>query len=169
MQKDNRLVQYVVPLGVAGDDDAQASYAPEFNEAISGKGVLWPQVRAQWDAERVCLVSVERATGWFHDLCFPGYLWADTEGRWLVPGLTYHDGMSSYEIDHSPLIAALKELQTLESAAGHWGFGGTSLPFGQELQSAFPVVGRFLSDEGQPAASELTPDRVATTLIGVFG
>jgi hypothetical protein len=164
----NRLAHYVVPLSVAGDDDARASYAPEFNEAISAKAVLWPQVRAKWDSERVCLVSLERPTGWFHDLCFPGYLWADTEGRWLVPGLTYHDGMSSYEIDHPALIASVKQLQALESAAGQWGLGGTPLPCGEELQSAFPVVGRFLSDEGRPAVSELTPDRVATTLRSVF-
>ena len=44
-------------------DDPDALYVPEFNEAISPKGVLWPQVRARWDDERVCLVSVERETG----------------------------------------------------------------------------------------------------------
>lgn len=95
---DPRLTQYVIPLAIAGDDDARSSYVPEFNEAISPKALLWPQVRALWDAERVCLVSVERKTGWFHDLWFPGYLWADTEGKWIVPGFTYHDGMNRYEI-----------------------------------------------------------------------
>ena len=62
-----------------------------------------------WDAEQVCLVSVERKTGWLHELWFPGHLWADTEGKWLVPGLTYHDGMGSYQLDNPRLIAAFGE------------------------------------------------------------
>ena len=119
------LAQYVIPLAVAGDDDARASYVPEFNEAISPKALLWPEVRAYWDAERVCLVSVERKTGWFHDLWFPGYLWADTEGKWLVPGFTYHDGMSRYEIQNETLIAAFEQLQQQEAASGRWALGGT--------------------------------------------
>ncbi|MCO6455522.1 MAG: hypothetical protein J5I93_09515 [Pirellulaceae bacterium] len=165
---DARLTQYVIPLPVAGDDDARASYVPEFNEAISPKALLWPQVRACWDAERVCLVSVERTTGWFHDLWFPGYLWADTEDKWLVPGVTYHDGMSRYEIQNDPLIAAFVQLQQMESAPGRWALGGTSLPFSDELQERFPLVGRFLDEEGQVNASGLSPDQVAKTLEGVF-
>ena len=69
-ERDARFVQYIVPLVIAGDNDARASYAPDFNEIISSKAVLWPHVRARWDAERVCLVSVERRVGWFHDLWF---------------------------------------------------------------------------------------------------
>jgi hypothetical protein len=108
---DARLTQYVIPLAVAVDDDARASYVPEFNESISPKAILWPQMRACWDAERVCLVSVERSMGWFHDLWFPGYLWADTEGKWLVPGVTYHDGMSRYDMENDRLIATFEQLQ----------------------------------------------------------
>lgn len=165
---DPHLAHYIVPLSVAGDDDANSSYAPEFNEAISPNAVLWPHVRARWDAERVCLVSVERKTGWFHDVCFPGYLWADTEGRWLVPGMTYPDGMSSYDIKNDRLVAAMQELQKQETAPGQWGLGGTTLPFGEDLQKRFPVVGRFLDKQGTPAISRLSPDRVATALEGIF-
>lgn len=163
-----RLAHYVVPLAVAGDDDERAAYAPEFNEMISEKVVLWPQVRARWDAERVCLVSTERQTGWFHDLWFPGYLWADTDGRWLEPGLTYHDGMGSYVLQNGPLIAAFEELQRQETAPGQWGLGGTRLPFGEELQGRFPLVGRFLDGQCQPAISRLEPERVAPVFDGVF-
>jgi len=164
-----RLAHYVVPEVVAGDDDCRGSYVTELNEVISSKAVLWPHVRARWDAERVCLVSVGRATGWFHDLWFPGYLWADTAGRWLVPGMTYHDGMASYEIRNLALIAAMRELQQQETAPGQWGLGGTTLPFGEELQSHFPMVGRFLDSEGQPAISQLAPDQVVRLFEGVFG
>ena len=145
----NRLAHYIIPLAVAGDDDVRASFSPEFNEAISDKAVLWPQVRARWDAERACLVSLERKTGWFHDLFFPGYLWADTEGLWRVPGLTYHDGMGTYDLANPKLIAAFEMLQQQESASGQWGLGGTDLPFGKELQSRFPLVGRYLNEHGQ--------------------
>jgi hypothetical protein len=154
-------------LAVAGDDDARASYVPEFNEAISPKTLLWPQGRACWDAERVRLVSMKRRTGWFHDLWFPGYLWADTEGKWLVPGVTYHDGMSRYEIENERLTAAFEQLQRAESASGRWALGGTSLPFGEELQERFPLVGRFLDEERQVNESG-SPDQVAKTLEGVF-
>jgi hypothetical protein len=163
-----RLVQYVVPLAVAGNDDVRASYSPDFNEAISDKAVLWPQVRARWDAERVCLVSAERKAGWFHDLYFPGYHWADTEGKWLVPGMNYHDGMGSYDLDNPRLVAAVKELQQQETAPGRWGLGGTKLPFGDELQNRFPLVGRFLDERGEPAVSQLSPRQVAEVLNGVF-
>jgi hypothetical protein len=165
----SRLAHYVVPLAEAGDDDARACYAPDFNEAISSKAVLWPHVRARKDGQRVCLVSVERPKGWFYDLCFPGYLWADTQGRWLVPGMTYHDGMASYEIHHARLLAAFKELQRREAAPGRWGLGGTNRPLGDELQKLFPVVGRFVDEQGMPAVSRQSPQQVARALEGIFG
>lgn len=163
-QHNDRLAHYIIPLAVAGDDDQRASYVPEFNEAISANTLLWPQVRAQWDAERVCLVSTERTIGWFHDLWFPGYFWADTEGKWRPLGLTYLGGMSSYEIQDEQLIAAVEELQRQETGSGQWGLGGTKLPFGEELQERFPLVGRFLDKQGEPAASLLSPEQVAKTL-----
>ncbi len=159
--RSERFAQYIVPLAVAGDDDERASYAPGFNEAISNKMVLWPEVRCRWDTERVCLVSTERKAGWFHDLCAPGYLWADTEGKWLFPGLTYHEKMSRYDIDYPSLITAVEDLQRKESAPGRWGLGGTHLPFGETLQDVFPIVGRFLDSKGQPAVSQLSPEEVA--------
>lgn len=163
-----RLTQYVVPLEVAGNDDARAAYAPEFNEAISDKSAFWPHAHARLDRERVCLVSLERPGGWFHGLWFPGHLWADTEGLWRAPGLTYHDGMGSYELDHPRLLAAFEALQRQETAPGVWALGGTSLPFGEELQQRFPLVGRFLNAHGECAASRTTPEQVASLLEDVF-
>lgn len=163
----NRLAHYVVPLSVAGRDDARVSYVPRFNEAISTKARLWPQVRSRWDADRVCLVSYERDHGWYHDLWFPGYLWADAD-RWQVPGMNYHDGMESYEIDNPALVAAVEGMQRIETAPGRWGLGGTPLPFGDDLQRLFPLVGRFLDDQGQPTVSQLSPNQVARAFAGVF-
>ena len=166
---NERLVHYIIPLAIAGDDDQRASNSPEFNEAISDAAVLWPQSRARWDAERVCLVSIERKTGWFHDLWFPGYLWADTEGLWRVPGLNYHDGMASYDLDNAGLLSSFEQLQRLEWAPGKWSLGGTTLPFGKELQSRFPLVGRFLDDQGRPAISRLKSEQVASAFESSLG
>ncbi|WP_157605128.1 DUF6687 family protein [Schlesneria paludicola] len=165
---DPRLSHYVIPLGIAGDDDDVVSFVPDFNELISGKCVLWPHVRAQWDCQRVCVVSAERKSGWFHDIWFPGYLWADTENRWIPPGAHNHDGMRSYDIANPMLVAAIEQLQRLENAEGLWGVGGTSLPFGEALQARFPLVGRFLDDQGRAAASRLVPEQIAAALAGVF-
>jgi hypothetical protein len=165
---DARLTQYIVPLDVAGEDDEQLTYVPGFNEAISSKTLLWPQVRACWDAERVCLVSIERQNGWFHDLWFPGYLWADTEGLWIPAGMTYHDGMSSYSIENDRLIAAFQKLDQQETASGRWRLGGTSIPFGEELQDRFPLVGRFVDEQANAAVSQLMPEQVAEELKGVI-
>lgn len=164
----DRLALYLVPLAMANNSDDRASYVPGFNELISEKAVLWPQVRARWDAERVCLVSFERTGGWFHDLYFPGYLWADTEGKWLVPGMQYHEGMASYDLDNPRLVAAFEKLQRQETAPGHWSLGGTKLPFGKELQDQFPLVGRFLDEQGYATISHISPDQVAKELEGVF-
>jgi hypothetical protein len=165
--RTDRLAQYIVPLDSAGDDERSA-YVPGFNEAISSRASLWPQARARWDAQRVCIVSFERKTGWFHDVCCPGYLWADTENKWLVPGLSYGEGMGSYEIRNDLLIAAMKNLQQRETSPGWWGLGGTGLPFADHLQELFPVIARFLASEGRPAASQLSPDQVAVEFHKVF-
>lgn len=159
-----RLSHYVVPISLAGDDDERASHVPEFNEAIADVGVLFPQVRARWDAERICLVSVERKAGWFHELWFPGYLWADTAGLWQVTGLTYPSGMGNYRLDHPALVGAFEELQRRETAPGSWGFGGTHLAWADELQGKFPLAGRFLDERGGSAASKLSPEFVAKVL-----
>jgi hypothetical protein len=56
-----------------------------------------------------------------------------------------------------------------DTAPGRWALGGTNLPFGQELQERFPLVGRFCDEKGQVNTSGLSPDQVAKTLEGAFG
>lgn len=102
-----------------------------------------------------------------HDLFFPGYLRADIERLWMVPGIRYHEGMTSYDLDNPQLMAAFRELQRQETASGTWALGGTKLPFGRELQERFPLVGRFLSNN-EAATSRLSPEAVATTLSALF-
>ncbi len=181
-----RLAHYVIPRSVAeqanaplvpprGNPPSPTAYVPEFNELISPKALLWPQARARWDAERVCLVSTEHQNGWFHDLWFPGHHWADTEQLWRVPGLNFCDGMRHYQFDDPAWISAFEELQRQEhqrsprpgeqtTVVKAWGLGGTRLPYGDELQPKFPLVGRFMDQHGQPALSQLSPAQVAALL-----
>lgn len=164
----DRLAHYIVSLAIAGEDDRRAAFVPEFNEVISSRGILWPQVRARWDAERVCLVSIERAGGWFHELWFPGYLWADTENFWRVPGMDYHDGMGSYSLDHPGLVSAFESLQSQDLGVGTWRLGGTRLQGDPKFQRKFPLMGRYCDGEGAAAVSSLSPQIVAREIQQVF-
>ncbi len=135
---------------------------------MSDQALLWPQARAFWDRERVSLVSVEAPRGWYHGLWFPGYLWADTEGRWRVPGLDYHDGMDDYDLDHPALDAAMARLQQDESAAGHWSLATPNYPGYRRIMESFPLGGRFADTDGQWAVSQQPPAAVAAAFQGVF-
>lgn len=162
----DRLTHYIIPFSVAGDDECQVDFVPKFNAAVSPEGLLWPQARAFRDPQRICLLSTERPGGWFHDLWFPGYLWADTEGLWQVPGMHYDDGMGSYQLDHPGLIEAFESLQRQETGKGRWNLGGTHLQGEFDLQSRFPLVGRHADDAGRAALSMLSPNLVAGELSG---
>ena len=75
--------------------------------------------------------------------------------------------MSGYVINNDRLIAAFEELQRQETAVAQWGLGGTTLPFGEDLQERFPLVGRFLDQHGRPAVGQLSPEQVAKILAGI--
>lgn len=77
--------------------------------------------------------------------------------------------MSRYDIENDRLIEAFRRLQQQETTSGRWALGGTKLPFGDQLQERFPLVGRLLDEEGQIQASGLLPDEVTWALEGVFG
>jgi len=163
-----RFAQYVIPSAVVGDELDRATYIPKFNERISRQALLWPQARAKWDDQRVCLVSVERADGWHHDLWFPGYLWADVENRWLIPGMNYRDGMESYDLNLPTFDLAIQELNDAEGGPGRWTIGAGAFMFHSKIQSQYPVVARVLDGRGDPAASNLDPDYVTAKLLPAF-
>lgn len=160
----DHLSHYVIPSELAGDGDDRAAYVPAFNEAISTRALLWPQVRARWDRESICLVSTERPDGWFHDIWFPGYLWADTKG-WWQPLAVHFEGMKSYRLEDPGWIQAFEWLQREEAAEGHWSLGGSDLPWGRAMQEQFPLVGRFLDGQGRSAVSKLKPERFSSLLV----
>lgn len=165
---DSRLTSYTIPMAVTSGDIGRATYVPRFNEKISSNALLWPQVRARWDEQRMSLVSVEAGSGWHHALWYPGYLWADTDNRWVVPGMHYHNGMESYEMLHPPFADAVRQLNELETAGGIWTFGDPVFDFGLDIQSDFPIAVRVLNEEGSPISSSLSPQQVIAQLAGVF-
>jgi hypothetical protein len=158
-----RLAHYIVPHEIAGDDPARATHVPGFNEPISPAGLFWPHARARLDAQRACLVSIAAPAGWYHSLWAPGYLWADTEGLWQFPGLSFRESMSAYHLENPALERAVGELARLETAPGRWALK-TAPPVGPGIEENFPMVLRFVTDEGEPIASQLAPDVVARTL-----
>lgn len=168
IEVDSRCTQYVIPRDVAGDERERLEYVPGFNEIISDKMLLWPEARAKWDRERVCLVSAEVDGGWLHGLWYPGYLWADTDGLWTVPGLAYPNGMDRYTLDLAPLNAAIERLQQEETAAGRWVLATPAYPFHEALQDLFPLGGRFVSESGEWSVSRLPPSEIRRHFEGIF-
>ncbi|MES1213272.1 MAG: DUF6687 family protein [Singulisphaera sp.] len=163
-----RLTHYLIPQSVVGDRWDQINYVPKFNEIISPRALLWPQARAKWDEQRLCLVSALSRDGWRHDLWFPGYLWADTENRWVIPGLNYRDGMESYDVAMPRFGQAIEHLNQLEQRCACWATGAAESKFSATIQGQFPLAARTLDAAGVPVASSLEPDLVAATLGKVF-
>jgi hypothetical protein len=164
-----RLTQYIVPQSIADDDMSRATAVPEFNEPISDRLLFWPQVRARLDRERCCLVSVESPRGWHHDLYAPGYLWADTSTLWTIPGLRFHDGMQSYDLDNQPFLDAVAALNRLSDGLGQWICAASPPPHGEMIQQSFPLILRFVDSENNPLSTTLDSNSVAATLAPALG
>jgi hypothetical protein len=158
-----RFAQYVIPRRLAGSDLPRALRVPGFNAPLSSECLLWPQARARFDHERIHLVSVEAEAGWYHDLWYPGYAWADTPRSWRPAGLRAQGDSNEYLLDHPPLASAVDALATLERASGTWTLARRLTPFSSLEGRGFPVVLSFLAD-GAPAASSLEPELVAERL-----
>lgn len=164
-----RFVTYVVPADVVAGNLAAVLRVPAFNAPLSRSSRLLPQARNRLDKERVQLVSVESAEGWYHDLWYPGYMWADTENVWRAPGLRHADSTNVWFYGHAPLSAAVDELEERETAgAGVWTIAETLLPFRSLPGRNFPVVVSFLAGGGRPAESGLDPAAVAAVLARAF-
>lgn len=161
-----RFVHYVLPRALAERDRARALAVPPFDRPLGPGPLVWPHARNRLDGERVQLVSVETDDGWFHDLWYPGYLWADTPSRWTPPGLVREDSNGS-RLDHPPLARALAQLQEREAAPGRWRAATRLSPFQALEGRGFPVVAAFL-EAGAAAPSALPGETVAAILAPAF-
>jgi hypothetical protein len=159
-----RFTRYELPASVLAGAVDCATYIPRFNEPISTRALLWPQNRAKWDTERACLVSVESAAGWQHDLWFPGYLWADTDDRWIPAGMDFGNGMEHYNLINPALDAAVRNLNAAERGLGKWTHAAGESDLASQIQRQFPVVLRVLDSSGVPTVSSWSPKEAAELL-----
>jgi hypothetical protein len=162
------FAHYVIPRRLAGSELSRALRVPAFNAPFSSECLLWPQARARFDRGRVHLVSLEAEAGWYHDLWYPGYVWADTPRSWRPAGLSAHGDSNTHLLDHPALADAVEELTRLERAHGQWALARRLTPFSSLDGRGFPVVLSFLAD-GAPASSSLEPGLVAERLAEAHG
>jgi hypothetical protein len=157
-----RAVHLIVPAALARDA-ARCIALPRFDASLEAPLLLLPHARARRDAQRLQLVSVQAGDGWFHDLLYPSYCWAETPGRWRPPGLTRSPGRENHHLDHAPLRHAAAELNRVEGGRGRWAVAESMSVFGGLQGRGFPVVLSLLHD-GAAAPSSLSPRRLATLL-----
>jgi Family of unknown function (DUF6687) len=115
----NRFVHYAIPRRVCENRLDAALRVPPFNALISDEVLFWPQARARWDREKVQLVSIEATGGWYYDLWYPSYLWAETPHSWRPSGLEFSSN-SKWALSSAPLEAAVLDLQHHERNDATW-------------------------------------------------
>lgn len=160
----DRLVHYQVPPALSPPGLDLTPDQPRLDRPLHAQAVLPPAARAVHDAQRLQIVSIARSPGrWTHDLCWPGYAWADTVTLWRPPGLVATGAENDYRFEMPLLPNAVAELNRLESAAGRWELARALGVFKALPGRHFPVVLSFMDHE-RVAASALPPDTVARVL-----
>lgn len=159
-----RLVHYRVPASLAAPDLARCLAVPRFDSDLTTPALLLPHARAKRDAQRLQLMSVQTTDGWFHDLLYPGYCWAETPNRWRPPGLRESGSGHQLRFDHAPLRSAAADLDAAEHQRGRWLLADAVSPFAALHGRGFPVMLSFVHG-GAAAPSALPPDAVAERLL----
>lgn len=147
----------------------QALTMPEFNGLLNNRIWLHPHARNKIDREKVQLVSMETENGWYYDMWYPGYMWAETPESWNAPGLLFTGRRDTYLFDFPPLTAAIQELNQLESGtAGRWLVTSKFTPSLSLKGRASPVVVSFQNANHEQVPSHIPPEQVADQLAAVF-
>jgi hypothetical protein len=164
----HRFVSWRVPRSVHHGELSRALLISEFNPSLEDGSLLHMVARNRLDGERVQLVSVEGEGGWYHDLHYPGYMWALTVNRWRAPGFWEGESSNTWYFRYAPLEKALARLNQEERGAGRWHCAEELTPFSSVLGRAFPVVASCLGEDDLPIVSSLGPDTVARELRQAF-
>jgi len=162
-----RLVHYRVPARLSAPDLASCLAVPPFDSDLAAPVLLLPHARALRDGQRVQLISVAGADGWYHDVLYPHYCWAETPRRWRPPGLHLDRRTNRHRLDHAPLNRAADQLNAAERGAGRWQVAEQLSPFGALAGRGFPVVLSCLHGDAA-AASSITPQALADRLGHAF-
>ena len=163
-----RFTHFHLPCLLAEENWELALRVPVFNARLFEPVPLLPQVRNRLDHDRLQLVSIEAEGGYYYDLCYPGYMWADTPNAWRPPGLSFSGSKNGYYYGHAPLDEAVFKLEGQESGAGHWRIADEVTPFSTLAGRGFPVMLSFLDDDDRAARSHLPPQKVAPILAAAF-
>jgi len=158
-----RAVHYRVPVHLAAPDLTPCLAVPRFDADLTAPVLLLPQARARRDAQALQLASVPGRDGWFHDLLYPGYCWAETPGRWRPPGLVADYAGEQVRLQSPALHRAAASLNAAERRTGRWSVAESMSVFRGLEGRGFPVVLSMLRD-GAIAPSSLSPHEVAQHL-----
>ena len=161
------FVHYAIPERLARLDLDAALRVTPFNAAMSANVLLSRHARARLDAERIQLVSVAEGDGFYYDLWYPGYSWADTVGLWRPPGICSAGSSNLHHVQYEPLTEAVAALTAAETRPGQWQIARRLSPFETIEGRGFSVVCAFLQ-EGAPAVSALPPSRVAARFAAAY-
>ncbi|MFT9847041.1 DUF6687 family protein [Aneurinibacillus sp. REN35] len=164
----SRFVHYHIPADLTVVSLAKTVEVPAFNAEVQDNMWLHPQARNRLDREKVHLVSAQVQEGWYYDVWYPGYMWADTPNSWRAPGFAFNGSTNGYRYAYAPLEDAVRTLQAEETADGIWTLAQELSPFSSVAGRNFPIVLSFLTSKNEPVASKLAPDRVASVLAAAF-
>jgi hypothetical protein len=163
-----RFVAYEIPRGLVERDVARALHVPGFNAPLDDASWLPPQARNRHDRERIQLVSAEAAGGWYYDLWYPGYRWAETPDSWAAPGFVFAGSTNGYRYGHAALEQAVAHLAVAERGPGRWELGEVLTPFRSLAGRNYPVIVSCLDTDRRPCPSGLPPAEVAAILAPAF-
>jgi hypothetical protein len=163
-----RFVAYEIPRDLVERSEARALHIPGFNAPLDDASWLPPQARNRHDRERIQLVSSEAAGGWYHDLWYPGYRWAETPDSWAAPGFVFAGSTNGYRFGHAALERAVAHLAVAERGPGRWELAEALTPFASLAGRNYPVIVSCLDADRRPCASGLPPAEVAAILAPAF-
>jgi hypothetical protein len=163
-----RFVAYEIPRALVERDLARALHVPSFNAPLDDASWLPPQARNRHDRERIQLVSAETASGWYHDLWYPGYRWAETPDSWAAPGFVFAGSTNGYRYGHAAIAEAVARLAVVERGPGRWDLAGALTPFASLSGRNYPVILACLDADQRPCPSRLPPAEVAAMLAPAF-
>lgn len=162
----DRLVSFVFPPSIP---PSAALGVPVLNQLVDDSIAVWPQVRNRDHAQRVQLLSAPAPDGgWLHDLWAPSYTWAETPGRWALPGLVSTGDSNAWLVRDDALARAVTTLRAREAGAGAWVCADQLTPFTSIDGRRFPVLVSCVDGEGAPAPSTLSPDALLDVLAPVW-
>ena len=157
------LVSFVLPA-LTGMDCARALTIPPFSVNIDASVFLWPHSRNIDHDQKLHLISLPTADGWFHDLWLPGYVWANTPNRRSFSWLVASGGSNEWKVSSQRLTAAMRTLTAQETNIGQWQLAKKLTPFSSIDGRGFPVVVAFIDGSGRPLPSALSPAMVSANL-----